>query len=151
MSKNKRSQTPFLEHEEFTMKTYLRYAGLSVVFLWFFAGGIAHFTSTDFFVAIVPPWVPYALPVVYISGVVEITLALLIVWPVTRPLAGWGLILLTLAVTPANIHMWLNPDQFPEVSEAALSIRLVVQVLLLLVIWWSTRMPSVETREFSEP
>jgi uncharacterized membrane protein len=133
------------------MKTYFRYAGLVLVFAWFFAGGIAHFTSTEFFVAIVPPWVPYALPVVYISGVVEIILALLIVSPVTRSIAGWGLILLTLAVTPANIHMWLNPDQFPEVSEAALSIRLVVQVLLLLLIWWSTRMPSVEVREFAEP
>ncbi|MFT5100900.1 MAG: putative membrane protein [Arenicella sp.] len=133
------------------MKTYFRYAGLVLVFAWFFVGGIAHFTSTEFFVAIVPPWVPYALPVVYISGVVEIILALLIVSPVTRSIAGWGLILLTLAVTPANIHMWLNPDQFPEVSEAALSIRLVVQVLLLLLIWWSTRMPSVEVREFAEP
>lgn len=129
------------------MKPYFRYAGLAVVFVWFFTGGIAHFTSTAFFVAIVPPWVPYALPVVYISGVAEIMLALLIVWPVTRPLAGWGLILLTLAVTPANIHMWLNPDLFPEVSETALSIRLVVQVLLLLLIWWSTRMSSLETSD----
>jgi len=132
------------------MKTYFRYAGLTLVFVWFFAGGIAHFTSTEFFVAIVPPWVPYALPVVYISGVVEIILALLIAWPVTRSLAGWGLILLTLAVTPANIHMWLNPDQFPEASETALSIRLVVQVLLLLLIWWSTQMPSKEPTEFAE-
>jgi len=132
------------------MKTYFRYAGLTVVFVWFFAGGIAHFINADFFVAIVPPWVPYALPVVYISGVIEIILALLIAWPVTRSLAGWGLILLTLAVTPANIHMWLNPDQFPEVSEAALSIRLIVQVLLLLLIWWSTQMPSTEATEFAE-
>ncbi|MFT4797557.1 MAG: putative membrane protein [Candidatus Azotimanducaceae bacterium] len=129
------------------MKTYFRYAGLTMVFVWFFAGGIAHFTSTEFFVAIVPPWVPYALAVVYISGVSEIILALLIVWPAARSLAGWGLILLTLAVTPANIHMWLNPDQFPEASETALSIRLIVQIILLLLIWWSTRMPSTEAKD----
>ncbi|MGK0395741.1 MAG: putative membrane protein [Candidatus Azotimanducaceae bacterium] len=129
------------------MKTYFRYAGLTMVFVWFFAGGIAHFTSTEFFVAIVPPWVPYALAVVYISGVSEIILALLIVWPAARSLAGWGLILLTLAVTPANIHMWLNPDQFPEASETALSIRLVVQIILLLLIWWSTRMHSTEAKD----
>ena len=98
-----------------------------------------------------PPWVPYEVPVVYLSGFAEIMLALLIVWPVTRSLAGWGLILLTLAVTPANIHMWLNPDQFPEASETALSIRLVVQVLLLLLIWWTTRIPAKEASEFAEP
>jgi hypothetical protein len=35
--------------------------------------------------------------------------------------------------------MWLHPELFPDVSEAFLSGRLVVQVLLLALIWWSTR------------
>ena len=33
----------------------LKIAGLVIVFLWFMLGGIAHFTNTDFFVAIMPP------------------------------------------------------------------------------------------------
>ena len=123
------------------MIRYCRYAGLAVVFLWFFLGGIGHFTMTAFFVSIVPPWVPFPLAAVYLSGVLEILLALLIIWPTSRPLAGWGLVLLTLAVTPANVHMWLNPEQFPDASETALTIRLVIQVFLLLLIWWSTRLP----------
>ncbi len=118
---------------------YLRYAGLAIVFLWFFGGGVAHFTNTEFFVAIVPPWVPYPLWAVYVSGVFEVLLALLVIWPVTRPLAGWGLIVLTLAVTPANVHMYMNPDQFPQATETAYLIRLVVQAFLLALIWWSTR------------
>jgi len=126
---------------------YLRYAGLAIVFLWFFGGGIAHFTETDFFVSIVPPWVPYPLEVVYLSGVIEIVLALMILWPAIRPAAGWGLILLTLAVTPANVHMWLNPEQFPDVSETALTVRLVVQVFLLMLIWWSTRIPQAPAEQ----
>lgn len=116
-----------------------RYAGLAVVFLWFFLGGIGHFANTDFFVAIVPPWVPFPLAAVYVSGVIEIVLAVLIVWPRSRPLAGWGLIALTIAVTPANIHMYLNHDQFPEASQEMYFFRLIVQVFLLLLIWWSTR------------
>lgn len=124
------------------MINYLRYAGLAVVFIWFFVGGVSHFTNTEFFVAIVPPWVPYALAAVYVSGIIEIILALLIVSSKTRSAAGWGLIALTLAVTPANVHMWLNPELFPEVSETALTVRLVVQVFLLLLIWWSTRVIS---------
>ena len=121
---------------------YFRYMGLAIVFLWFFGGGIGHFTSTDFFVAIVPPWVPYPLMAVYVSGVIEIVLALLILWPAVRPLAGWGLIALTIAVTPANVHMYMNPEQFPDASEEAYLIRLIVQALLLVLIWWSTRMPA---------
>ena len=124
---------------------YFRYAGIGIVFCWFFFGGIGHFTSTDFFVAIVPPWWPWPLEAVYVSGVFEILLALLMLPPQTRPTAGWGLIVLTLLVTPANVHMFLNPDQFAEVPEALLAIRLVVQVLLLMLIWWSSRVEPPQT------
>ena len=122
----------------------IRFAGLAVVFVWFFGGGITHFTNADFFIAIVPPCWPWPLFAVYASGVLEVLLAILILWPKTRSLAGWGLIALTIAVTPANVHMWLHPEQFSDVSEVALSIRLVVQVLLLALIWWSTRRPSTD-------
>lgn len=121
------------------MKKYLRYGGLGIVFLWFFGGGVMHFINPDIFVAIVPPWVPYALAAVYISGFFEVVLALLIIWPKSRPMAGWGLVALTIAVTPANVHMWLHPELFPEVDPSALSVRLVIQVVLLFTIWWSTR------------
>jgi len=121
---------------------YARYAGLAIVFAWFFLGGISHFTKVDFFLAIVPPYVPFPLAAVYVSGVFEILFAIGILIPATREWAGNLLILLTLAVTPANVHMWLHPDLFPDVSPTLLSIRLVVQILLLALIWWSTRTPE---------
>ena len=124
---------------------YARYAGLAVVFAWFFLGGIAHFTKVDFFLGIVPPYVPFPLAAVYVSGAFEILFATGILSPATREWAGNLLILLTLAVTPANVHMWLHPDLFPDVAPTFLSIRLVVQVLLLVLIWWSTRMPRPTT------
>lgn len=117
--------------------------GLGIVFLWFFGGGIGHFVFTDFFTNIVPPYIPYPRAMVYISGVFEILGAFGILVATTRAWAGWGLILLTLAVTPANLHMWLNPAQFPEMPYWALTLRLFVQVLLLACIWWSTRPPTV--------
>ena len=121
------------------MIEYSRYAGLAIVFIWFFVGGITHFTNPDFFVAIVPPWWKWPLFAVYASGVFEIVLAILVLWPRTKSTAGWGLVALTIAVTPANVHMWLHPEQFPEVSETALSLRLVIQIFLIALIWWSTR------------
>lgn len=120
----------------------LKNLGLAFVFLWFMAGGIAHFTNADFFVAIMPPYVGYHLEIVYISGVFEILGAIGILVPALRQWAGNGLLLLVVLVSPANIHMWMNPDLFPDVSPVFLSARLVVQVLLLLLIWWCTRMPQ---------
>lgn len=113
--------------------------GLGFVFTWFFVGGIAHFVVTDFFLNIMPPYFPLHLEAVYISGVFEIVGAIGLLIPRFRTLAGNGLILLTLCVTPANVHMWLNPELFPEVPPFALTLRLFVQVLLLACIWWSTR------------
>lgn len=127
------------------MLKWLRRAGLAVVFVWFFVGGISHFTRPEFFLAIMPPWVPFHAAAVYVSGVLEIAFALGLLLPATRLWAGNLLIALTLAVTPANVHMWLNPQLFPDISEAALAWRLVVQVLLLALIWWSTRTPRPAT------
>ena len=124
-----------------------QYLGLAIVFIWFMGGGVSHFTSPDFYTNIMPPYIGWHLEIVYISGVFEILGAIGILLPATRQLAGNCLILLTLAVTPANVHMWMNPELFPDVPEAFLSIRLVVQVLLIVCIWWSTRTP----REVTEP
>ena len=121
------------------MKKTASYLGLTIVFVWFMFGGITHFTDPDFFVAIMPPYLPWHLEIVYLSGALEILFAAMLIPPATRQIAGNLLIALTLAVTPANIHMWLNPELFPEVEPLFLSLRLVIQVVLLGVIWWSTR------------
>jgi uncharacterized membrane protein len=116
--------------------------GLAVVFLWFMLGGIAHFVSPDFFVAIMPPYIGFHREIVYISGVFEILGAIGILIPATRRWAGIGLLLLVVCVSPANIHMWLHPELFPDVPPEFLSARLVIQVGLLWLIWWSTRAPG---------
>jgi len=120
----------------------LKNLGLAIVFAWFMGGGIAHFVTPEFFTNIMPASIPWHFELVYISGVFEILGALGILLPMFRQLAGNCLILLVLCVTPVNVHMWLNPELFPDVPPAFLTIRLVIQVALLAVIWWSTRTPK---------
>jgi len=127
------------------------YIGLTIVFVWFFVGGISHFTNPEFFLAIMPPYLPWHLPIVYVSGALEVVFALMLLPTATRQLAGNLLIALTIAVTPANIHMWLNPDQFPDIEPALLTVRLVIQVLLLATIWWTTRNARWQTPDHAEP
>lgn len=117
----------------------LRTAALLFVFLWFFAGGLGHFITPDFFANIMPDYLPWHYPAVYISGFFELVGALALFYPPLRRAAGIGLFVLTLVVTPVNVHMWLNPQDFPDVSEVFLSVRLLVQVFLLYCIWWSTQ------------
>lgn len=116
-----------------------KYWGLGFVTVWFLFGGIGHFVAADFFLSIMPPYVPLHKEVVYISGVFEIIGALALWVPALRKWAGNGLILLTICVTPANVWMWQHPELFQDVPAPMLTVRLVVQVLLLACIWWSTR------------
>lgn len=124
-------------------------AGLLFVFVWFALGGLGHFMLTPFFVSIVPPSIPYPAAAVLVSGVFELLGALGVLWLPTRRAAGYGLALLTLAVTPANVYMWQHPELFPKIPPTLLGVRLVVQVLLLVCILWSTSRPddAVATRD----
>lgn len=114
-----------------------RAGAILLVAAYFLFGGITHFTNPDFFVAIMPPYLPYHLEIVWVSGAFEILGAIGLLLPQTRLLAGYGLIALTLAVTPANVHMAMNPDLFPDVEVSFLYGRLVAQVFLLWLIWFS--------------
>ncbi len=116
-----------------------RRAGLAFVFLWFFIGGIAHFAFTEAEMRIVPPWMPEPRLLVLVSGFFEVLGALGVLWHRTRRWAGWGLIALTLAVTPANVYMLQHASDWPNVPYWALVLRLPLQLVLLWLIWWSTQ------------
>ena len=112
---------------------------LAFVFLWFFLGGIAHFAFTGLEASIIPLWLPDHRLLVLISGVFELLGAIGILIQPTRGAAGWGLVLLTAAVTPANIYMLQHATLYPAIPYSALLLRLPFQALLMAGIWWSTR------------
>ena len=116
-----------------------RFVGLAFVFLWFALGGIAHFAATDTEMSIVPPWMPWPRAAVLASGAFELLGAAGLLWKRTRLFAGWGLFLLTIAVTPAHIYMLQRPELF-DVPYWALVLRMPIQLGLLALIAWSSGM-----------
>ncbi len=123
----------------------LRTAALVFVFLWFFIGGIAHFVATNIEVRIVPSYLPAPRSLVLISGVFELFGAFGLLRTKTRRAAGAGLLLLTLAVTPANIYMLQRWNAFP-IPYWILVTRLPLQILLLWLIAWCTDVKSFFAR-----
>lgn len=115
----------------------LKRVALVLVFLWFTIGGVAHFALTDAEMRIVPPFIPWPRAAVLVSGVFELLGAIGILIPVSRRAAGIGLILLTIAVTPANVFMLQHAEAF-SVPRWALILRLPFQAALLAMILWST-------------
>ena len=127
---------PNLLKSQFNSQIYAQVLVRLFIFTWFFLGGIMHFAKPELFLRIVPPIVPYPLAAVYISGAFELLGAIGLWVKSTRCNAGYGLILLTIAVTPANIYMLQHAELFSEVPHWALVARLPFQLFLIWLIWW---------------
>lgn len=119
--------------------------GRCFVFVWFFIGGVCHFAVPAPFLKIMPPYIPYPLEAVYVSGFFELVGAIALWIKPLRSMAGYGLMLLTVCVTPANVHMFLHPELFPAIPYRVLIVRFPVQLLLIWIIWRSSRPSHIGT------
>jgi uncharacterized membrane protein len=120
---------------------------LLVLAFAFVAAGTNHFVNPDFFVAIMPPYLPAHLELVYLSGVVEIAGGIGVLIPALRSLAGWVLVALLVAVFPANLHMALHPELFSDITPFALYSRLPIQILFIAWAYWATRADTAHPNE----
>ena len=109
--------------------------------------GVNHFLAQEFYARMMPPYLPWHLFLVYLSGLAEIALGGLLLVPRLKRLAAWGLIALLIAVFPANIHMAVHPDLFPEIGAAMLWARLPVQAFLIAWAYAYTRDDSNRRKE----
>jgi uncharacterized membrane protein len=101
----------------------------------FVGAGITHFVAPATFVRIVPPYLPAPLLLVQLSGAAEIAGGLGLLLPATRRWARWGLILLLLAVFPANVYMLQTHGAGLAVPMWALWLRLPLQLVLIGWVW----------------
>ncbi|MGF1518312.1 MAG: MauE/DoxX family redox-associated membrane protein [Nodosilinea sp.] len=106
---------------------------------FFVVAGLNHFVNPGFYLAIMPPYLPWPRGLVYLSGFLEVALGILLLVPRFTALAAWGLVALLIAVFPANIHMAINADLFPQFSAIALWLRLPLQFVLIVWAYWYTR------------
>lgn len=116
--------------------------------------GLLHFVYPQAYAQIVPPFFPFPLALVYLSGVAEVVLGIGVLSSRTRRLAAWGLVALLLAVFPANIYMATSdvvitagPDWVSDPSDAARWGRLPLQAILILWAWWYTHPMPGETHD----
>ncbi|WP_407654664.1 DoxX family protein [Arcicella aquatica] len=107
--------------------------GLYLMSFLYTLAGINHFIKPKMYLAIMPPYIPAHGLMVMLSGIAEIMLGLGLLSPVTRPWAAWGIILLLIAIFPANVYM-LTSGKFSKIAEWLLWLRLPLQFFL---IWWA--------------
>ena len=103
--------------------------------------GVKHFINPDFFVTIVPPIIRWKEEVVLVSGFIEVLLGILLLFNQTRKLAAWGIILLLIAVLPANIYLYLSeiPREILSISKSQALFRIPFQIPLIIISYWHSK------------
>ena len=96
--------------------------------------GIMHFLKPQFFVKIMPQYIPAHLKMVYLSGVAEIVCGLLLLFPETQKLGAYLCIALFIAVFPANIEM---ARKFYQISHPYFWLTVLRLPLQFVLIWWA--------------
>ncbi len=107
---------------------------LFLMSLLYIAAGINHFIHPLFYQKIMPPYIPWHMPLIYVSGIFEMVLGILLIFNRTEKLAAWGIILLLIAVFPANIYMAVN---YINQKNPALWIAVLRLPFQLVLIWWA--------------
>lgn len=100
--------------------------------------GIKHFVDPNYFLVIIPPYLPFHLALVYISGFFEILFGLMILIPKYRYYGSIGIILLLIAVFPANIYLAQNEEtQIALGASKEIAVwRLPIQGIFLAIAYW---------------
>jgi uncharacterized membrane protein len=99
----------------------------------------AHFSSMKHdLAAMMPEPLPDGLWIIYLTGVFEIAGAIGLLIPRTRRLAGIGLLLLLVAMFPANVNAALNGIPLGGEPATALWLRTPMQLLFVAMVWWTS-------------
>jgi uncharacterized membrane protein len=109
--------------------------------LFYAVAGTLHFIKPDAYLKIMPPYIPWHVAMVSVSGGFEIIGGLGLLVPQMRRASAWGLIALLIAVFPANVYMATNPTDAGAASIAPVFRwgRLPLQLILVWWLLWCTR------------
>ena len=120
----------------------MRFKRIALVLLivFYFVAGVNHFVMPDFYYPLIPDYLPAKQVINTLSGILEIILALGLVWTRSRKIASTGIVLLLFALIPSHIHF----IQVGACAEGSLCVPLwlawirlfPIHLLLMGWAWW---------------
>jgi uncharacterized membrane protein len=116
-----------------------RSISIVILALFFTLAGLNHFISPGIYLPLMPDYLLWHLPLIYLSGLAEMIGGIGICVPKWRKLAGWWLIAVLVAVFPSNIHMLIHdvPLGGAAVPSWIFWARLPLQGVLMAWIYWA--------------
>lgn len=111
---------------------YYRNIGLWLMALIYCIAGINHFINPEFYLSILPSWLPTHSFLVQSSGIAEIILSIGILIPFTRKISAWGIIMMLIVfLIGVHIPMVLNFNGWNDTIWWIAMVRLPIQFVLI--------------------
>ena len=107
--------------------------------LFYIIAGINHFLNLEWYMKIMPPNLSFHKELIYISGLLEIIFGILLIFENTRLFAGWGLILLLIAIFPANVYSAQTGGEAMGTSATVAWGRLPLQAVFIALAYWHSK------------
>ncbi|MDZ4859824.1 MAG: DoxX family membrane protein [Candidatus Hydrogenedentes bacterium] len=123
------------------LKQILRY----LLGLFFVIAGINHFRNPEFYLNIMPGYLPLHRELVMLSGVTEVVAGVLLFFQPTMRWGAWGIVAMLVVFFSVHIDMIVHADKFRSVPLWGLYFRFVFQFVLIAWAWWFTRPDKIKT------
>lgn len=105
-----------------------------IVALFMIYAGVQHFLKPEFYLPFVPSFLPFQTIIVYLSGVVEIIVGVLLLTKKYQGIGAYALLVLMLIFLPVHINDVISDT--PAIgSQKAATIRLIIQFLVIALCW----------------
>ena len=99
------------------------------------ATGIAHFTSTDLMVEMMPEFFPAKRKIVYFTGICELLAVIGLIWNKTAKLTSVMLIIFFLAILPANIVGSIKEVHLGGMENGTVYLLFRIPLQIFFILW----------------
>lgn len=124
-----------IDKMETSQEKTLKKIALYATGVFFIIAGARHFIYPEFYMLMMPNYLPVPLMLIYISGFFEIAGGIGLMIPKTRAFSAWGLMVLLLAVLPANVYLYTHNIQLPDTYAPSWIGMLRIPLQFLLIAW----------------
>ena len=115
--------------------SFLKMLALYPLAFFFVLAGARHFITPEYYMKLMPSYLPAHLILIYTSGFFAILGGVGLMIPRLKSFSAWGLMVLLLAVLPANINMWTNNIELPNALTPNWYILLRILLQFILIGW----------------
>jgi uncharacterized membrane protein len=102
---------------------------------FFLLAGLNHFRKPRMYMKIIPPIFNNKKLWNILAGIAEIVFGIGLMLPITSKYSAWGIVILLIAIFPANVYMYSHDEASMGLSKTVRLFRLPLQFVLIAWAW----------------